>query len=219
MGLGGWVRGAILTGSLLLSALLTAISVGTGGHPYLACVSLFPLLLAIKVLSPAKAYACGALWGASLFVLAAAGDSFAVPVSVGGFLLLTTIPAAYAAVGSLLTRRFGFSPLMLALGWVAVEFAMEPLGLRYGLLASTQGGGGTLLTVVGGVLGYVFVAFLIAYANALLLSLAGGARLSLPSFAPAQSFLTPVGRVLPMMSALPHLLVPAAVHARAPPRR
>jgi hypothetical protein len=57
-----------------------------------------------------------------------------------------------------LTRQKGFSPLLLGLGWIAVELALQPLGLRYGLLAATQGSG-LVVRTMGYLAGYVMVAF------------------------------------------------------------
>ena len=62
---------------------------------------------------------------------------------------------------------------MLALGWVGVEFALCPLGLRQGLLAGTQGDA-VMFRTVGSAAGYVVVAFVVAYINAALLSVLSG---------------------------------------------
>ena len=62
-----------------------------------------------------------------------------------------------------------FSPLLLGIGWMGVELALHPIGLRYGLLAGTQGDG-LVIRLLGGATGYVLVAFLVAYINAWLLS-------------------------------------------------
>jgi hypothetical protein len=68
-----------------------------------------------------------------------------------------------------MTRQIGFSPFLLGLGWMGVEFALRPVGLQHGLLASTQDGN-MLLGALGSFAGYVIVAFLVAYINAALLS-------------------------------------------------
>jgi len=69
-----------------------------------------------------------------------------------------------------MTRRIGYAPLVLAVGWIIVELALQPVTVNRGLLAGTVGDG-DLMRLVGGVLGYVFVAFLIVFVNAQLLSL------------------------------------------------
>ena len=92
------------------------------------------------------------------------------------FALLSLIPGAYCYFGASLTRRIGFSPYLLALGWIGVEFAIRPIGLNYGLLAGTQGDG-FMVRVVGSFAGYVLVAFLVALVNATLVAVLGGVRL------------------------------------------
>ena len=166
----------LLAGSLLLSALLIALALNAGPHfRLLPWVGLLPLFVAIRACAPRDALLAGALWGASLFALLS-GDGGAVPRTVESFALLAAMPALYAWVCAGLTGRFGFNPLILGLGWVGVECAFQPLGLHNGLLAGTLGDG-TFVQVVGGLLGYAFVAFLVAFANALLLSIASDMRL------------------------------------------
>jgi hypothetical protein len=58
--------------------------------------------------------------------------------------------------------------LHLALAWVLFEIALLPLDLGLGLLAATQRGSG-VLDVAGRLFGYLMVAFVIAYFNALVL--------------------------------------------------
>ena len=45
----------MLVVSLLLSALLMAVAIGSARHPWLGWITLLPLLLAIRVLAPGKA--------------------------------------------------------------------------------------------------------------------------------------------------------------------
>jgi apolipoprotein N-acyltransferase len=83
--------------------------------------------------------------------------------------VLVLAPALYSCWGAWLTRRVGFSPYLMALGWVGVELSLRPVGLEHGLLAGTQGDG-MLLRVAGSFAGYFLVAFIVAYINASLLS-------------------------------------------------
>ena len=89
--------------------------------------------------------------------------------------LLLIVPSFYLWLGALVTRRLGYCSLFLGFTWIGVELALTPLGLENGLLAGTQGRG-ALVQLVGGLLGSVFVGFLIAFANALLLWLLGRVR-------------------------------------------
>ena len=61
-----------------------------------------------------------------------------------------------------------FSPLLLGLAWVGVELALQPLELRHGLLAGTQGQG-LIVRTMGYLAGSAVVAFIVAYVNATLL--------------------------------------------------
>ena len=168
-------RGALLVLSLILSAFMMAVAIGTPGQSWLAWLTLPPLLLAIRHLSPHGAMVCGGLWGSSLYLCSVVLVETPIPPTALSLALLTTIPATYAFLGSLLTRGIGFSALFLALGWVGVEFALRPLALHNGLLAGSQGDG-TVFRVVGGLFGYGLVAFVIAFVNGLLLSVLSDLR-------------------------------------------
>jgi apolipoprotein N-acyltransferase len=147
---------------------------------WLGWVTLVPLLLAIRVLRPVRALIAGSFWGLCFFLFSLlTGDAPFAP-SLASLAMLSTIPALYAGLGSAITRRAGFSPLLLGLGWVGVEFALQPLGLHNGLLAATQGDG-VVVQLVGNLTGYVLVAFLVAYVSAALLSALGGVCVSVSS--------------------------------------
>lgn len=161
---------AMALGALLvLSAACMAQAMEGPGRWWLGWVALLPLFLSIRVLAPMGAALAGSVWGAALFVFATVATDTLVAPSVASFALLTAVPALYAFVGARLTRQIGFSPFLLALGWVGVEFALRPLGLRYGILATTQGDG-LVLRAIGSFAGYALVSFLVAYVNAALLS-------------------------------------------------
>ena len=130
-------------------------------------------------MGPVRATLAGALWGLCFYAFAATAVAVITPATLS-WLLLATIPAAYAGLGAALTRRIGFNPVVLGVGWILVEIALKPLGLRYGLLAGAQGEG-PLLHWVGRLLGYVFVAFVVACASAsLLAALSSARRLTIP---------------------------------------
>lgn len=165
----------ILSSSLACSAFLMAVAVGPRGHPWIGWVGLLPVFLVIRSLSPLRAMLCGALWGFCLHVFSVFGAGAAISPAIGSLAFLVSLPAIYAYLGARLTRRIGFRPLFLAFGWVGLEFALRPVGLGHGLLAGTQGDGG-IIYAVGGPLGYLFAAFLIAFVNAKLLSIVNDAR-------------------------------------------
>ncbi len=168
-------RGALLALSLILSAYMMAVAIGTPGHPWLAWLALPPLLLAIRHLSPHGAMVCGGLWGSSLYLFSVAVVDTPIPPTSLSLALLTTIPATYAFLGAAMTRGIGFSALFLALGWIGVELALEPLALHHGLLAGAQGDGAFSRTV-GDLFGYGVMAFVIVFVNGLLLSVLSDLR-------------------------------------------
>ncbi len=148
--------------SLLLGAYLMSVVVVFPPFSWLGWITLFPLFVTIRVSTPFRAMACGAFWGMSLFVFLTIPSEPVITITPFSCILLTLIPAIYAFLGSTLTRWLGFSPFILAVGWMAVEFALSPMGFRHGLLASAQGDG-WLMLVVGQTFGYTFVAFIAAY--------------------------------------------------------
>lgn len=142
---------------------------------WIGWIALLPLFQAIRVLSPVTAGVAGAFWGVCLFTAAWGFGNASLGSNVWGIAPLTLIPGLYAALGAGLTRRIGFSPYLLALGWIGVEFALHPLGLRNGLLPAAVEDG-FALRLVGSFTGYVLVAFLVAYVNAALFSVLSDIR-------------------------------------------
>lgn len=175
------VRSWALGLSLVGSAYLMAVAVSSTDHAWLGWLSLSPLLLSIRYASPLRALACGLLWGSALWLFAVLlGGGEVVGPGIWSLALLAGVPGAYAFFGSLLTRsRVGFSPLLLGMAWVGVEYALSPLSLRFGLLSGTFAQG-SFLHILAGMLGYGCIAFVIAYANGLLLSLLSEVRIKVP---------------------------------------
>lgn len=171
-------RAAVLGASLVLSALLTAVSLRVPGNQWLAWISLLPLFHAMRSLRLPTAAMAGGLWGACLYlfcVVDSTGLFTPISPSFSSLVLLTAVPAVYVSFGALMSRAIGFNPLMLAIGWILVEVAFKPLGLHQGLLAGTQTESAQLHWLAR-LLGYVFVAFLVACANASLLVILSYAR-------------------------------------------
>ena len=203
---------------LIVSAGLAAVSLQTPHGVWLVWVTLIPLLLAIRVLTPSRALLAGSFWGICLFAFAALSNGSLFAPTLGALLRLATIPAAYAWLGSRVTRRAGFSPLMLGLGWVAVELLLQPLGLQNGLLTGMLGQA-LVVRTLGFLAGWLVVAFIVVYVSASILEMLMAAAL-----VPGGSRRAPrVGGVVPKHSsiAIPafsfQFLQPA--RARAPPTR
>ena len=169
------VKAAALTGALLGGAYLMAAVIASSGHASLGLVSLVPLFLVIRLWRPVRALLAGGLWGASLWVFSTTEAGPAISSGLESLVLLSAIPAVYACLGAWLTRRIGFNPFVLGFGWMGVELALAPAGLRTGLLGATEGSG-TVLHWVSGALGYVLVAFIIALFSASVVSVLSAAR-------------------------------------------
>ena len=166
------VKAAVLILSLVLSAILMAWAIGSADYPWAGWFALLPLLLSIRTLAPRMAMTCGALWGSTIFIASALAAETPIQSTIQSFLLLTIVPALYAYVGAWITRRAGFSALVLGFGWIGVELALTPLGLNGGLLTGTQGqGDGSVLYFLQGLLGYGSVAIILAFINGIVLSL------------------------------------------------
>ncbi len=129
---------AILALLLALSALLVSAAMSSPALAWLGWISLLPLFAAIRVLPPKFAALAGVWWGAALALghawFAGAGGSSVIL----GIVRTVCVIGLYTGLGAALTRRIGFSPLVLAVGWIGVELALLPLGWRDGLLAATQ---------------------------------------------------------------------------------
>ena len=170
-------KNAALGASLVLSAYGIACAARGDLPLWVGWVALVPVFVAVRALRPILAMLCGALWGASLFVFNGGGSEPGNPIVVG--LLLTVVPAAYAYLAACVTRWIGFSPFVLGVGWMGVELALAPVGLHNGLLSATQGDT-ALMDYIGRALGYVLVAFHVAYVNAALVAVFARVRLRLP---------------------------------------
>ena len=164
-----WITLPALTCTLILSACLMSVAIATGRHAWVGWVSLIPLFAVIRRYAPLYAMLCGALWGGSLGLFLVLGTPIPIEPIFPTLTLVILVPAAYAFLGGALPRRVGFEPFLLALGWVGVECALAPVGLRNGLLTGSQGEG-VLVHALGSALGYGLFAFLVAYVNASLLS-------------------------------------------------
>ncbi len=171
------VKGAALGASLVVSAGAVAIGLAFPSAWWLTWFALVPLFLSIRVLSPPEAMLGGVVWGLWVYIFSVFALDTGLAATPDSLVLLVAIPASYTYLAALLTRRIGYLPLVLAYGWMGVEFALSPLGLQSGLLGA---GDGLLADSVGRLLGYILVAFLLAAANASVIAILSNARLSVP---------------------------------------
>ncbi len=154
---------------LIAGAYFTAVVTVSPAPPWLAWFGLLPLILAIRNLSPRWASASGALWGCCLYLFSTTVSGSAISMTFSNLLILVLIPTAYTGLMGWYRRSFGFSPLAVALGWVILELILKATGIGAGILSADHGYG-PYFDVVANFLGYGFVAFLVAYTNAVLLS-------------------------------------------------
>ncbi len=166
--------GGLLALSLVGGAMFMSLALSSASNQWLGLITLVPLLLSMRLLSPSRALLAGGLFGFCLAIFCSLGAHPSFALSVNSAALTTLAVGVYGLLGARVTRRIGFSPLILALGWVAVELALKPLAIKHGLLASTQGSG-LFVRVIGPAAGYLVVAFLVAYINASLLEILTGA--------------------------------------------
>lgn len=167
---------------MVLGGFLMAAAVFSSSEfPWLGWFALIPLLRAVQVQSPLAASISGGVWGLSIALFTRWLGQSEFASSVSGVVVLSLLPGLYAYVGARVTRRVGFNPLVLAVGWMPIELVLQPLGLQHGLLASTQGDG-ALARLVGQLFGYVVVAFVLAFFSAALLAMLSGLRWRLPRF-------------------------------------
>jgi|GEM_PF-1192806 len=161
---------------LVAGARLMALAGSADGHVWLGWFALVPLFFAIRWCRPVWAFVCGAIWGGALYTFSAGQSASAAAPAIANFLLLTTSPAVYTCLGALLTRRIGFSPVALAVGWMGVAFALHHAGSHMGLFGAQEGHLGAL-DWISQALGWIFISFAFALVSAWLVVVLSGVRL------------------------------------------
>ena len=172
------VHRVLLIVSLIFGALMMAAAIESSPHAWLTWFALVPLFFVIRLWNSKAAALGGALWGLLVFLFSAIQPAAAITPTVQSLVLLTMLPALYAGLSAAVTRWIGFNPFILGVAWMGLELALAPTGLRGGLLGAVPAHG-TVGQWIGGALGYVFVAFLVAVVSASLVSLLSNARLHL----------------------------------------
>lgn len=210
------VKTALHICALIGSAYLMTVALQSPAGWWLGCLTLLPLLLAIRLSTPVGAMLAGGLWGLSLCLFSVAADGVALAPTFRSLAFLTAIPALYGLFGVHVTRRVGFSPLLLGVGWVAVEFALKPLAFHNGLLAATQADG-LIIRTLGQVGGYVLVAFLVAYVSASLLSVLSDACITIPRSPYVARSGNGHGRLFPLETPVYAVHFVHSARPRAPP--
>lgn len=209
------LKGTVLGLLTIPGALLTGAAVGSVTYAWCAWFGLLPLFFAIRKLGPAQAALAGALWSVFFYVSLTAGVAglSLTPQSCGSMAIVLML---YTGIGALLTRWIGFSPTLMALGWILVELALTPLGLNQGLLAATQDAT-PYLRGLSCLLGYVLVAFIIAGANAWLVLLLSNVPTSSYRYSPSEELPKVEMRVLSKTQVYSLLITLFRGYPRAPP--
>ncbi len=161
--------GALLLGGAYCVALASVLP----SRRWLAWIGLIPLFITIRFTSPFRAAIWGAVWGMGLYLFFNQLTGQAMSHAILPAATLAAIAATYTGLGTVFTRRYGFSPLALALGWIAIELVTHPLGLTR-CLVPVAAGDGPLTRLITDIFGYAFIGFVVAYVNAVLLSVAWG---------------------------------------------
>lgn len=164
--------------ALILGGVFMAVGRTAVDYSWLAWIALLPLFFSIQAFRPTVACLCGLVWGVSFFACSSVALESDVPYTWGSLALLGAVPAIYAFGAAMVTRRLGFNPFVVAFGWIGVEAAVAPLGLRQGLLSALQTDA-ALLGVVGNLFGYILVAFVVAFVSAVLMTLLQRIRVSI----------------------------------------
>jgi hypothetical protein len=137
---------------------------------------------------------CGALWGLGVHVFSAVSIGSSASPTLLSVALLAVAPAAYAYLCARVIRSLGYCALLLGFAWAGVELLLTPV-LHDGLLVNAQAPG-VLTGVIGRAFGSVAVAFVVAFANAILLSVLCDCTFRLPRLRPVVEVRVPQGLAL-----------------------
>jgi apolipoprotein N-acyltransferase len=135
-----------------------------------------------------------------------------------GLLVLPLAGAGYCLTGALLTRWIGFSPFVLGVAWMGVELSLAPLGLDLGIVKLTDSSA-PLVHWLAHTLGYVLVAFAVAFVNAQLAIVLSKVRLTVPQSVRIVRRAAVEPRLVAQQSAPFFLFDAVPCHPRAPPLR
>lgn len=147
----------------------------SAGFHWSAWLGLIPIFAAIRRFSGVPALAGGAVWGVAVYLSAVGATALSLPITFSGFVVYMFLPAGYVYLMSLFSRRYWYSTLAMALGWIVVELAVNAIGVRPGLITSEHIGS-PALRVIADFLGTGFIAFFIACAGAIVITIVSNLR-------------------------------------------
>lgn len=161
------------TGHLFLWTLI-AIGCGMGaaasvesGQAILLSLALFPLFAVIRYMHPKAAVSAGAFWALLLALIFQGGSDLGLINYLPAVIWIGAV-GLYCGGGAWFTRRFGFSPIILAVGWVVMELALKALliSVPAEMIAVSNN---SVTQVIATALGYICVALIIVILNATLI--------------------------------------------------
>lgn len=160
---------AIIFAVLCAGGLTAGSAVVSCGFHWAAWVGLVPLFAAIRRLTGREALAGGALWGGAAYFAAIIASRTFIPVSFAAYAVYVVLPAVYVYFMASFSRRYWHSSLAMALGWIVVELAVNASGIQPGLITAEHIES-PFLRVIADFLGSGFIAFLFAYAGAIVIT-------------------------------------------------
>lgn len=161
-----------IIGLLVISALGAANAVVKLNSIFLFWISITPLLLVIRSLRLKPSTGYGALWGICFQLFFALLSEKPPGITLFNVIFISSAAALYTALGVYIVRRFHIGAVALGFGWLAAIPIIRMVGLNFGFFPLTFSAD-TLILVAVEYLGYSFIAFLIVYLNALLITIAG----------------------------------------------
>lgn len=114
-------RAAALVFALIVGAYVAASGMASPVYARLSWLGVLPLLIAVRSAPPILAGLCGTIWGLCYWLFAGAVLPTTVPLTATACLQLTGGASAFALLGALITRRYGFHPFLLSATWLLLD--------------------------------------------------------------------------------------------------
>jgi hypothetical protein len=155
---------------LLGSAFLLAKSSQYPACSGLAFVALIPLFAVVAHARGKNVFLLAGFWGICYSGAAWLCGLISPPEFSRAVPMMVAAPAVFAGLARAAIARFGCSPVILALSWMLIDLSLGQIGYGSGVSFATPESGslGALVAKFGG---YALIAFVIASANAIILSL------------------------------------------------
>ncbi len=160
-------RAALLVLALIVGAYLAASGLASPVYARLSWLGVLPLLIAVRNCRPIHAGLCGAVWGSCYWLTAGLLLPISIELTTRATIQHVGSLAAFALLGALTTRKFGFHPLLLSATWVLLDLAFydhSESGLSFNASTSSA-----LEYFLAHAMGTVFLSATLVFCNAALL--------------------------------------------------